>query len=201
MFRLRNIKCLYLKSIRRIKGFLLSDKSREFLIFLFFYFIASAFWLLQTLNNDYETEFSIPVRLRGVPDNVMLTTEPPAEIKIKVKDKGTVLLNYMLGKSFLPITLNFPLSKTTSSRVKVNWAEIEKQVIGQLGASTRLLAVNPDTLEYYFSTGKSKKVPVRLIGKLTPARQYYIADTLFSPDSVLVYAPPFILDTLTAAYT
>ena len=78
MFGLRNIKCLYLKSIRRIKGFLLSDKSREFLIFLFFYFIASAFWLLQTLNNDYETEFSIPVRLRGVPDNVMLTTEPPA---------------------------------------------------------------------------------------------------------------------------
>ncbi len=201
MFRLRNIKCLYLKSIRRIKGFLLSDKSREFLIFLFFYFIASAFWLLQTLNNDYETEFSIPVRLRGVPDNVMLTTEPPAEIKIKVKDKGTVLLNYMLGKSFLPVTLNFPLSKTTSSRVKVNWADIEKQVTGQLGASTRLLAVNPDTLEYYFSTGKSKKVPVRLIGKLTPARQYYISDTLFSPDSVLVYAPPFILDTLTAAYT
>ena len=103
----RNIKRIYLKTARKVKDFLLSDKSREFLIFLFFFFIASGFWLLQTLNNDYETEFSIPVRLKGVPNNVVITSEPPSELHIRVKDKGTVLLNYMLGKSFFPITLDF----------------------------------------------------------------------------------------------
>ena len=70
----RNIKRIYLKTARKVKDFLLSDKSREFLIFLFFFFIASGFWLLQTLNNDYETEFSIPVRLKGVPNNVVITS-------------------------------------------------------------------------------------------------------------------------------
>ena len=107
MFERRNIKYIYLKLSRRIKDFLLSDKSREFLIFLFFFFIAGGFWLLQTLNNDYEAEFSIPVRLKGVPNHVVLTSEPPSELRIKVKDKGTVLLNYMLGKSFFPVNIEF----------------------------------------------------------------------------------------------
>lgn len=67
--------------------------------------------MLQTLNNDYEAEFSIPVRLKGVPNHVVLTSEPPSELRIKVKDKGTVLLNYMLGKSFFPVNIDFSESK------------------------------------------------------------------------------------------
>ena len=95
MFERRNIGHIYLKTTRQMKNFLLSDRSREFFIFLFFFFVAGGFWLLQTLNNDYETTFSIPVRLKGVPNNVVITSEPVSELHIKVKDKGTVLLNYM----------------------------------------------------------------------------------------------------------
>ena len=107
MFDRRNIKYTYLKLSKKIKDFLLSDKSREFLIFLFFFLIAGGFWLLQTLNNDYEAEFSIPVRMKDLPNNVVLTSEPPSELRVRVKDKGTVLLNYMLGKSFFPVNLGF----------------------------------------------------------------------------------------------
>ena len=148
MINRRNIKRIYFTTMRKVKDFLLSDKSREFLIFLFFFFVASGFWLLQTLNNDYETEFSIPVRLKGVPDDVVITSEPPSELYIRVKDKGTVLLNYMLGKSFFPLTL-----------------------------------------------------PVRLQGTVSAGRQYYISDTICTPDSVLVYAPKGVLDTINVAYT
>ena len=107
MFERRDIKSIYLELSEKIKNFLLSDKSREFLIFLFFFFIAGGFWLLQTLNSDYEAEFSIPVRLKGVPNNVVITSEPSSELRVKVKDRGTVLLNYMLGKSFFPVNLDF----------------------------------------------------------------------------------------------
>ena len=107
MFDRRNIRRIYLNITEKTKDFLLSDKSREFFVFLFFFFVVGGFWLLQTLNNDYEAEFSIPVRLRGVPNNTMITSEPASELRIKVKDKGTVLLNYMLGKSFYPISLDF----------------------------------------------------------------------------------------------
>ena len=201
MFERRDIKSIYLELSEKIKNFLLSDKSREFLIFLFFFFIAGGFWLLQTLNSDYEAEFSIPVRLKGVPNNVVITSEPSSELRVKVKDRGTVLLNYMLGKSFFPVNLDFADYSGRDNHVRIYASEFEKKIMSQLNVSTRLLSVKPDTLEYIYSTGKSKQVPVKMRGTVTASRQYYISDTIYSPDSVLVYAPVAILDTITAAYT
>ncbi len=197
----RNVKYIYYKIVKSIKNFLLSEKSREFLIFLFFFFIAGAFWLLQTLNDDYEVEFSIPVRLKGVPNSVVITSDPPSELRIRVKDKGTVLLNYMLAKSFFPITLNYGDYKSEGNHVRIYSSQFEKKILGQLNLSTKLLWVKPDTVDYIYTNGSYKLVPVRLKGKVTAGRQYYISDTIFRPDSVLVYAPPPILDTITAAYT
>ena len=155
MFDRRKIRYTYLKVSKRIKDFLLSDKSREFLIFLFFFLIAGGFWLLQTLNNDYEAEFSIPVRMKDIPNNVVLTSEP----------------------------------------------DFEKKILGQLNVSSKILSIKPDTLEYIYSEGKSKLVPVRFQGKVTAGLQYYVSDTICNPDSVLVYAPEGILDTIKTAYT
>lgn len=201
MFNRRNIRRIYLNVTRKTKDFLLSAKSREFFVFLFFFFIAGGFWLLQTLNNDYEAEFSIPVRLRGVPNNTVITSEPVSELRIKLKDKGTVLLNYMLGKSFYPVTLNFSDYKAVDNHVRIYASQFEKKILSQLNVSTRLLSMKPDTLEYIYATGKSKLVPVRLSGTVGAGRQYYLSDTIFSPDSVLAYAPAGVLDTITAVYT
>lgn len=201
MFDRRKLRYTYLRQFRRIKDFLLSDQSREFLIFLFFFLIAGGFWLLHTLNNDYEAEFSIPVRVRNVPDNVVLTSEPSSELRVRVKDKGTVLLNYMLGKSFFPVNINFTEHEGKKNHVKIYTSGFEKNIASQLSASSKILSIKPDTLDYIYSTGKSKLVPVRLRGKVTAELQYYVSDTLYSPDSVLVYAPTAILDTITTAFT
>lgn len=201
MIERRKIRYTYLRLSKKIKDFLISDKSREFLIFLFFFLIAGGFWLLQTLNNDYEAEFSIPVRVKDLPNNVVLTSEPPSEIRVRVKDKGTVLLNYMLGKSFFPVNLSFPDYQGKNNHVKIYASDIDKKILSQLNASSKVLSIKPDTLEYIYSEGKSKQVPVRLQGKVTAGPQYYVSDTICNPDSVLVYAPEGILDTITTAYT
>ena len=169
--------------------------------FLCFFFIAAGFWLLQTLNNDYETEFSIPVRLRNVPENVVITSEPVSEVRVRVRDKGTVLLNYMLGKNFYPVILDFKNYINMGNHVQVQTSQVQKWITGQLNASTRLVSLSPDTLEYIYSTGASRRLPVKLSGTVSAGRQYYLSDTIFRPDSVLVYAPAAVLDTLTAVYT
>jgi hypothetical protein len=71
MFIERNIKFFYLKIFRRVRNFLLSEKSRKVLIFLFFFFISSGFWLLQTLKNNFEIELAIPVKLKNVPNDAV----------------------------------------------------------------------------------------------------------------------------------
>lgn len=197
-----HIRASFRKFRMNIKDFLLSDKSREFFVFLFFFFIAGGFWLLQTLNVDYEAEFTVPVKLKGIPNEVVIIEEPAKEVHVRVKDKGTVLLNYMLGKSFYPLTVDFKeYSKGRGTHIRIHTTDFEKKLTAQFNASTQLISLKPDTLELLYSTGVAKKVPVRLNGKVEAGRQYYLTDTIFRPDSVLVYATSEVLDTLQAAYT
>ena len=201
MFDKRNIRIYYLKTLERIRNFLLSHNSREFLIFLFFVFVSFCFWLLQVLNDDYETEFSVPLRMRNVPGDVVLTSELPNELRIGVKDRGTVLANYMLGQTFYPVAIDFKDYEDKGSQVRIPAAALVKKISGQLNQSTKLLTIRPDTVEFIYTKGKSKKVPVKLQGTVALDRQYYVSDIIYSPDSVMVYAPQEMLDTITAAYT
>ena len=66
MFDRRNIKYTYLKLSKKIKDFLLSDKSREFLIFLFF------FLFINFSGHTNEKEHQVQ-RL-----NALLLSSPPA---------------------------------------------------------------------------------------------------------------------------
>ena len=201
MFDKQNIHLHCLDISKRIKDFLLAKKSREFLIFLFFMFVSFSFWLLQVLNDDYETEYTVSLRMKDVPDNVVLTSELPSNMKITLKDRGTVLVNYSWGQGLLPLTLDFTEYSDKGNQVRIPSMSLAKKISAQLSQSTKLVAIKPDTLEFIYTKGAAKTVPVKLCGTITPERQYYVSDTIFSPDSVRVYAPKSILDTITAAYT
>ena len=201
MFDVKNIKRYYRLGLRKIRTFLLSDKFRECLIFLFFVLISFCFWMLQTLDESYQTEFKVPVRLKNVPKEVVLTSDFPDDVRIRVEDRGTVLLNYMLGRTFFPISFDFNDYKDEGTHVCISSAELTKKVAAQLNVSTKVLSIRPDTLDFIYTQAKAKKGPVRLVGTVQAARQYYISRISFSPDSVMAYAPQEILDTLKAAYT
>ena len=52
-----------------VKNFLLGPKNKEFLIFLLFFFVSAAFWLLQSLNEEFEVRLKVPLKLEHVPSN------------------------------------------------------------------------------------------------------------------------------------
>ena len=201
MFDKQNIRVQYLKISERIRNFLLSKRSREFLVFLLFVFLSFSFWLLLVLNDEYETEVSIPFRMKNVPENVVLTSELPQDLKVGVKDRGTVLVNYLLGQTFYPVTIDFEDYSDKGNQVRFLSRTLDKRISSQFNQSTKLLSIKPDTLELIYTRAKAKKVPVRLRGEVKAERQFYISDIVYSPDSVMVYAPNEILDTITAAYT
>lgn len=201
MFDQQNIRIHLVKKWEKIRNFLLTKSSREFLIFLFFVFVSFCFWVLQVLNDDYETELSIPLKMKNVPEDVVITSDLPSELKIGVKDRGTVLVNYLWGQTLYPINLDFSEYLDKGNQVRIPSQTLSKRIAGQLNQSTKLSTVKPDTLEFIYTKGEAKKVPVRLRGDVSAERQFYIADTIFSPDSVMVIAPNSILDTITGAYT
>ena len=182
---------------KTIRNFLFSTLNKEFLIFLFFLALSGSFWLMMTLNGTYEEEFSIPMRLAGVPRNAVVTGDLPDTVKVVVKDKGFTLVTYRYGRGFKPLTFRFAsyANEDKGSGV-VPAADVQRQVLAQLYGSSKLLSVKPGRYDFYFTYGAYKQVPVVFRGKITTSKSYYLAHTEFSPSHVMVYANKRQLDQL-----
>ena len=97
-----------LKRILHIfRNFLFGTANREFLIFLFFLALSGAFWLTISLNDTYEQDIAVPVRLVGVPRQVVITDDLPDTIKVTVRDKGFTMLTYLYGNEIRPIQFKY----------------------------------------------------------------------------------------------
>ena len=184
-------------------NFLISPQFKEFLVFAFFLLVSASFWLLQTLNESFELTVSVPLELKDVPKNVMITTELPTEVSVVVRDRGTSLFQYFRHRQLSPIQLEFSHydNGSTSSRVQVSLLEVQRAIQSQLEASTKVQSIHPDTLEFYYNRGLRYRLPVRVLGNIDVAPQNYLIGVQCEPDSVDVYAPTSILDTMQYAYT
>lgn len=195
-------KRLYKNIRRKVRSFLLVPRSREFLTFLSFFIAASCFWILQTLDQEYETEVIIPIEITNVPSDTIITQNTTQEIRLLVKDKGTVLIKYALLHKFSPIKIKFENITDKNGVVRKKVIEYEKNFAEQLKATTRVVSFFPDTLSYiHTNKANSKKVPIKHMGEVTAAPQYYVNPPVFTPDSVTVYAPKDILDKIEYAQT
>lgn len=190
------------KKIIRIKNFLFSKKNKEFLIFLLFLLLSASFWISQALSDEFEVEISMPLKLTNVPDDVVITTDLPANVSLTVRDKGTLLMGYVYGNRLSAINVNYATNDKgeTSGRVVMSTEEIRESVEKQLLSSTTILSISPDTLEYFFNKGARKKVPVEVLGEIETSPEYYVREIVFSPESVAAFAPSIILDTMGKAY-
>lgn len=180
-----------------VGNFLFSSLNKEFLIFLFFLLLSGAFWLMMALNETYEEELKVPVRLVGMPRNAVMTDEPADTVKVTVRDKGFTLVTYKYGRWFRPLTFKFATyANEDQGHGAIPAADIIKQVQSQLYGSSKLLSVKPEKLDFYFTYGASKKVPIRFRGKISTSKSYYLAHTEFLPMMVTAYANKKVLDEL-----
>ena len=180
-----------------VGNFLFSSLNKECLIFLFFLLLSGAFWLMMALNETYEEELKVPVRLVGMPRNAVMTDEPADTVKVTVRDKGFTLVTYKYGHWFRPLTFKFATyANEDQGHGAIPAADIIKQVQSQLYGSSKLLSVKPEKLDFYFTYGASKKVPIRFRGKISTSKSYYLAHTEFSPMMVTAYANKKVLDEL-----
>lgn len=184
-----------------VRNFLFSSVNREFLVFLFFLALSGVFWLMMTLNETYEKELKIPVCIVNVPQNVVLTSDATDTVRVTLSDKGFVLLGYMYGDMLRPIKLNFKNYMRTQGSVSVSAAELQRLAYQQLSASTKIVGVKPDRLEFFFNYGLRKRVPVRWSGRVLPEHLYFISHVEYRPDSVDVYASQERLDSISVVYT
>lgn len=192
------------KSTRdNIRVFFHQQKWKETMIFLFFVLLSLGLWYLQSLQQDYEIEIEIPIKYKNIPANMVLTENNPEIVVAKVRDKGTVLLNYSWLRTFAPIEVNMKDAQPGENKsTTIPRRTIESSISKQLIASTSLLSFEPQTIQVEYSELKSKEIPVRLDIALTMKPGFQLADSMkIIPNKVVVFASNTILDSLVVLKT
>lgn len=183
-----------------IRRFLINKTSKEVLIFLFFLILSGIFWLILTLNETYEREIKVIVRIKGIPQNVVLTSNEVDTLRIVVRDKGWILLRY-LYEANRNINIPFKNYDRGNGFGNIPSSDIKRLTIQQLEMSTLISTVKPDKVEFFYNNGERKRVPVRWTGRVIPEQLYFISHVQYWPDSVDVYASREKLDSIRTIYT
>lgn len=197
MSRLGLTKQTFKSAWIEIKAFLLYQEWKEALIFFCFILLAFGFWLLQSLQQEYEIDIKIPVKYKNVPLDISFTKTPPEVISVKVKDKGSVLLNYSFGRSFAPIEVNMKTQPETEGRLIVNQKTIESDIKKQLIATTALINFDPQQIDATYGKQIKKEIPAIFEGSIQTNAGFKISgDISITPQNISVYASSAVLDSL-----
>ncbi len=185
----------------KVKTVLILLRSKSFLTFLFFLTLSTAFWCFEAFKEVNTVEISVPLRLTNIPENVVVTTELPKDVRITLRDKNSSLFFYRYFQTMAPVEIDFSHYANPSCHVRLPKEDVRRGLKSNFETSTELLGLRPDTLEYFYSYGTSKTVETRLQGKLAPADGYYIVRQELHPALATVYATERQLDTISAALT
>jgi len=184
-----------------IWNFLFSNVNKQFLVFLFFLLLSGVFWLIMTLNETFEREIKVPVRVTGIPKNVVLTSAATDTIRVTMRDKGWVLMAYLYGNKLEPVILNYKNYDRGNGGGIVGTSDLRRLLEQRLESSTKVSAIKPDKLEFFYNNGENKRVPIRWTGRIIPDQLYFISGVKYKPDSVEIYASKEKLDSIRDIFT
>lgn len=174
--------------------------SKEILIFIFFLILSSIFWLILTLNETYEREIKVTIKIKGIPKNIVLTSNETDTLRVVVRDKGWLLMRYLYEKN-RNINIIFKNYDHGNGYGIVPASDVKRMINQQLEMSTSISSVKPDRWEFFYNNGERKRVPVRWTGRVIPEQLYFISHVQYWPDSVDIYSSREKLDSINVVYT
>lgn len=173
---------------------------RSALTFLVFLVISFVLWLSMTLNGVVQRDVSCSVNIINVPDSVTFISEPPHEIIVNVRARGTQLLKYEFGsKPVIDIDYRYFHRGNMLSVPRVELRGIAQNAIG---IDRTIDAMSPDTIGMVFTTLEPATLPVTVdavVGTAPNCIQLKPASAL--TDSVRVYSVKPLSDRIETVHT
>lgn len=182
---------LRLISSTKLRNFFLWLKSKEFLVFLFFFFVSSFFWLMLTMKDVAQKEIAIPFAISKVPDNVRIIPPDENTLRVTVRDNKYNLLTYQFQKTKKRLLFDFNAYNNENGKITLSSSDLSKKVKDWLERSSELVSVKPDHIDIdYVGVNDVKKVRVAYRNSmfLTAAENREITRIVVVPESVTVYA-------------
>ena len=182
-------------------------KHRKLLVYFVFVGIATVFWLLSALSQNYNTQIKYPVRFVNLPKDKVLVNELPRYLDLNVDGYGFTLLRYKVKQSVVPASIDlerttlFPL-KGKENKHFVLTRYITKQLEEHISDEIDVLYIQPDSIIFDFTKIVTKKVPVSANVSFSTSQQYLITKKPWcQPDSIELSGPKSILDSIQSVTT
>jgi len=174
--------------------------NRNLLVYLVFFVVSAGFWCLQTLKETTTQVLDFTYEITGVPKNVVFTSDLPQTIKATAEGRGWDFLEHFSSASH-HIVIPYDAFQRKQGRATTDPTFIRRAIQKKLGGSLELKACTPNIMDTYYSTGKKKRVPVLFGGKVQVGIQHVLGHINIKPDSVDIYAPARLYDSVQYVYT
>lgn len=149
------------------------------------------------MNEESESNFSVDLIYKNVPEDVVFTNEPISEVNFRIRDKGLVLFNYKINERLEPIELDFSQLQNNTGTINLKEEYLINMIKRRLRSTSSIVSASPDTVNLFYTQQNALLVPIRFNGNITTQSQSQVGkNILIRPDSAKVYAPSGILDTL-----
>jgi len=184
---------------RKAGAFFKSKGWKNSLVFFSFVGLASCFWALQYVRQQFDFEVPLKVSYTHIPAGIALLENPPQEIKLHLQDKGIAYLNYLINrrnKHPLSITIDLNTISPNRNSYVIDQAALRNLIDSELSATTQLKLFFPDMIEINYSVLVQKEVPVVINGTISPAVGYLFDSISIKPAQVAVYGNKAALDTI-----
>lgn len=165
--------------------------NRESIVFFFLFLMSAAFWVLMTLNESYERDIKVPVKLINAPHNILLLDDENDTLTVNVRATGTEYLYKSFGAD-ITVYIDFRQYKQ-NDRVIVSNTELQKLVKQTLGKGVQIISVKHEGMMFRFNNGEHKRLPVKFCGRVGSRADKNIS---LNKEFVDVFALPEVLNTL-----
>lgn len=179
----------------------------KLLIYLFFLFISTILWFLTSLNKNYSVQLNFPVRYYNFPPEKVVVSEMPHSLKLLISGHGFTILKHKFYSRLSPLKVDVggasvTPADTTNTLFFVLTRGFRDKLASQIGEDLQVISIQPDTISFILDDIVSKNIRVTPHLKLELKKQYMqkgMAKTI--PDSVLVFGPQSIMDTIKTIFT
>ena len=195
---LKQAKAVMKRLGRRIR---LMRVNRNLFGFFIFLCIAIVFWFSQTFKDHTTVSIDYKLEIVNVPKNTIFTSNVPQTVNVTLSGRGFAILQYVMNESRKVVSVDYGDLVKISGMVTIDNYVWRKVLSKELPDGVSFSAVNPPTIELYYSMGDHKQVPVVFDGKIRTSDQHLLCGIEVSPQYVDIYAPSPQYDTIRAVYT
>ena len=181
-------------------------KRRRFFVFLFFVFLATLFWLLIRLSDDFTVQDSFEIVFVDLPADKWMPAPRSQKLKLSVTSTGfNILENSVLRNKNKKVLLSLKqvvYRKQNQNTYFISAQNLREELADKLDVDASDILFNEDEIYFTLEDLKSKTVPVVLQQHLNFRPEYELYGQIkITPATVKVFGPEEVLDTLKQIYT